>query len=660
MEGNEQPKQPDQQPQGADGDDAISSLRKQLYAKEESVELQKRQQELSTPPPIKRRALAMTEKPNLIDVVAQRSRKRRRALRIAGFIILLVAVLAGAAVATFWYRGTQQVVDNQVHLSMSVPGDVIAGQTTTYTIEYRNDSRVRWDFVELLVDLPGGMRVTSVQPELEQTGRQQYTLRVGSLAAGDSGTITISGQLVGEQGASLIARSRISFTPENFPSGSFDRSESATTTIASVPLDISIEAPNSAAEGERVPMIVRVRNNGSESFAAGKLELEVAPGVQLAVEDAAFSGGFSTIAGSWDLPVLEPLAEVERTAVLFLEGAPGERRVLTMRALVHQDNEDFVLRTVDQVFTIAASELALEQTFNDSTEDLVVRAGETVKAKVAYKNTGTTALSNAVVTVRFEGAVLDASQIDLQSGAYDPTTRTITWRSSSVPGLATIQPQQEGEITYEFAILPIDELPTDESAKNQNLIVAATIDSPNLPASGDERRVISNRRVLSVLTDLTLAADAFYDDGRLGITSTGPTPPEVGQTTTYTARLRLGSTLNDAGDIEVRAVLPDGVTYTDNVYKTVGEVEFNDRTNEILWIIPLVDGLAGRAGPGPELHVQVAITPGENVRGESLLLLQSARVTGVDLFVDQSVETVVPNDDLPSTEDAVPGAGKVE
>lgn len=658
-ERGEQPQEPNQHPK-TPSDDSISSLRKQLYAKEESPELQKRQQDLATPPPIKRRTLSPTEKTKLIDVVAERSRKRRRMLRIVGFVVLLVAILGGAAAATFWYRGTQQVVGNQVHLAMDVPSDIIAGQTTTYTIEYRNDSHVRWDFVELLIDLPGGIRVTAVDPEMEQTGRQQYTLRIGSLEAGDMGTVTISGQLIGEQGASLIARSKISFTPENFPGGKFDRSESATTTIASVPLDISIEAPNSAAEGERVPMIIRVRNNGSEPFAAGKLTLDVASGVQLAIEDDAFSPDFGTIAGSWDLPVLEPLAEAERTAVVFLEGSPGERRVLTVRSLVHQDGEDFALRTVDQVFTIAASELAVEQTFNETKEDLTISSGETVEAKIAYKNTGTTALSDAVVTVRFEGAVLDASKINLDSGAYNPTTKTITWRSASVPGLATIQPQQAGEITYKFAILPIEELPTDESAKNQNLIVTATIDSPNLPVSGDERRVISNRRVLSVLTDLTLETDAFYDDGRLGITSAGPTPPEVGQTTTYTVRLRLGSTLNDAGDIEVKAVLPDSVSYTDNVYKTVGEVDFNDRKNEILWTIPLIDGLAGRAGPGPELHVQVSITPGENVRGESLLLLQSAQVTGTDLFTDQSVETVVDGQDLPSTEDAVPGEGKVE
>lgn len=638
----------------------ISMLRKQLYAKEESVELQQRQRDLAAPAPTKRRPLAPAARPALIDVVAQRSRQRRKLLRIAALIGVFTLVVVGAASATLWYRHTQQVVPSQEHLAISVPAEVIAGQTGAYTIDYRNDSHVTWERVEIVVDLPVGLRVASIEPAMEHTGKQQTTLRLGSLAAGQSGQIHISGQLIGEQGSSVLTRATMSLTPENFPSGRFDTSQTATTRIASVPLEISIEATNNASDGERVPVVIHVRNNGSEALNGGKLNLEVASGIHLATEDDAFSPGFSAVSNAWDLPALQPLEEATRTAVLFLDGSPSERRMLTVRGIVSEAGNDFVLRSVDQVFTISASELALSQTFNDSADDLLIHAGDTVKAKVIYKNTGTIALSNAVLTVSFQGLGLDPSKIKLDSGSYNPTTQTITWRASSVPGLATIQPQQSGEIPYEFSLLPIEQFPKDDSAKNKNFVVTAVIDSPNLPVTAGQQRAISDRRVLPFVTNLMLATDAFYDDGRLGISSTGPLPPQVGQTTTYTVRFRLGSTLNDAGDVKMTAVLPDGVSYTGKTYKTVGEVEFNDRTNEITWTIPLIDGLAGRTKPGPELDVQVAITPGENLRGNSVRLLQSAQAHATDQFADQAVEATLNDQGLPTTETAVPDKGKVE
>ncbi|MEK7500118.1 MAG: hypothetical protein AAB649_05945, partial [Patescibacteria group bacterium] len=116
--------------------------------------------------------------------------------------------------------------------------------------------------------------------------------------------------------------------------------------------------------------------------------------------------------------------------------------------------------------------------------------------------------------------------------------------------------------------------------------------------------------------------------------------------------------LNAIEQTKVVIVLPDGVTYTNNSYKPAGEIEFNDRTNTIVWAIPLLEGLIGRAVPLSELNMQIAITPGANVRGKVVPFVQSIQVTGTDSFTDIPLQAGIT--DLPTTRSADAKNGDVE
>jgi hypothetical protein len=220
-------------------------------------------------------------------------------------------------------------------------------------------------------------------------------------------------------------------------------------------------------------------------------------------------------------------------------------------------------------------------------------------------------------------------------------------------------PGTEGKIAYSFNILPFAKFPLQPNGKNQQLTATASVDSPDLPKpTGQTRQVISDRFFLPVTTGVLLGMDAFYDDGRLGITSTGPVPPRVGEQTTYTLRTRIGSSLNDIENTQIVIVLPDGVSYTNQFYKTAGDIDFNARTNTMTWTIPLLEGLVGRAVPSHELNMQVAITPGGNVRGQVVPFVKSIQVRGTDSFTD--VLTQASLTEFPNTRSASPQNGDVQ
>ncbi len=641
-------------------DDGISMLRRNLYAKEESEELKKRTQELLIPKqPTVRPEATVKDHPELTNLMAEKAAQRKKLLTRSGIAIMALVVFSAGVALTFWYRSTRQVQQSQVHIEIGAPTRFTAGGTISYVVNITNKSNVDWGTVDVRFTSPSGFVYESSSPN----GRASDKIVEASLPALSSGasqTFTVSGRLVGEEGATALASAEVTISPKNFPKEKIIQSQTANTVISAIPLDISIEAGKSAAVGERVAAIIHVRNLSDTPIEGAVLKLTPAPGMQLAIEDTGFSAEFSVVDSFWRLPTIAPLDEVVRYSVLYVSGNSGDRRELEVAVMQQQKQETFTLRKIAHVVSVTSSQLTVAQSFNNNSEGkLTVAAEQRVDGVVQYKNTGTTGLTDAIVKVKFEGTGLDISTLKLNSGAYDPTTNTLTWTAASLPALKSILPGTEGKIAYSFNILPFAKFPLQPNGKNQQLTATASVDSPDLPKpTGQTRQVISDRFFLPVTTGVLLGMDAFYDDGRLGITSTGPIPPRVGEQTTYTLRTRIGSSLNDIENTQIVIVLPDGVSYTNQFYKTAGDIDFNARTNTMTWTIPLLEGLVGRAVPSHELNMQVAITPGGNVRGQVVPFVKSIQVRGTDSFTD--VLTQASLTEFPNTRSASPQNGDVQ
>lgn len=647
-------------PKKKEEESGISMLRRNLYSKEEPEELKKRTRELLTPvqPKVHPEALVKAE-PNLVNVMDIKAQRRRRILIRTGIAILALAIFAGGVWLTVWYRSTRQVAQENIGVDIASPARFTAGGMLTYTVTVTNNSNVEWGTVDVVFTTPEGFAYESSTPS-GQASQQNVAASLAALPAGSSETFAVTGRLIGEEGATALARAEVTVSPKNFPKEKVIQSQTAKTLISAIPLEVSVEAGKSAAVGERIAAIIHVRNLSNAPIEGAMLKLTPAAGMQLAIEDTGFSADFSVIDSFWRLPAIEPLDEVVRYSVLYVSGNSGDQRPLDIEVLQQQKDKVFTLRKISHVISVTSSQLTVAQTFNtDTTGKLTVAAGQRVDGVVQYKNTGSTGLTDAIVKVKFEGTGLDASTIKLNSGAYDPISNTLTWTAASVPGLKNILPGTGGQIAYSFNILPYEKFPLAPNGKNQQLIATASLDSPDLPKpTGQTRQVISDRFFLPVTTAILLGMDAFYDDGRLGITSTGPIPPKVGEQTTYTLRTRIGSSLNDLEQAKVIIVLPDGVTYTNQQYKTAGEIDFNSRTNTMVWSMPLLEGLVGRAVPPHELNIQVAITPGANVRGQVVTFVKSVVASGTDSFTDKLTQATIK--ELPTTRSADSKNGDVQ
>jgi hypothetical protein len=570
-----------------------------------------------------------------------------------------VLIFTSAIALTMWYRGTQQVSASQIGVELTAPSNFIAGGDMKYVVTVTNKSHVAWGTVNVLFTPSSSFLYKSSTPNAEVSVKDM-TVALAALPAGKSETFEVVGQLLGDQGTTVTSSVQVTVSPTKFPKEQVNNATTVSTVLSSIPLDISVEAAKTAAVGARIAAIIHIRNLGDTQIDGSVLQLTPDPGMDLATEDTGFSENFSVLDSYWKLPVIKPLGQVDLYSVLYVQGNPGDQRTLGIAVNKIQDGHTYTLRSIDHVISVASSQVGVNQVFNqDTSGTLIVGAGQNMDGVVNYKNTGTTGLTDAIVKVKFEGTGLDTSTIKLHNGAYDPTTNSITWTAASLPELQRVLPGQGGQITYSFNILPYDKFPTTGTGKNQKLIATASLDSPDLPApTGQSRQIISDRFSMPVRSGILLGADAFYDDGRTGLTSTGPLPPQVGQQTTYTVRVKVGSTLNDLKSNEVTVVLPDGVTYTNHIVKTAGQIDYNQRTNTIIWTIDPLAGLTGRTAPLQEFDMQVAITPGADKHGQEVQLVQSVDASGKDTFTGTQVTAKVT--DMPTTRTASPQNGDVQ
>ena len=432
-------------PEGED----LQLLKRKLYARDVPPDVAARTKKLSDVPARHAEVFSPTPESaapaDFTDVLNTKRQRRKKILLWSGVGLAVVLVFSAAVGATLWYRAQHQLKQEQINLTLTAPSDFTSGSEIVYTIGYTNKSQVGWQQVGIDFEAPTGFQFTSADPTAQKQG-SHYDVTVPDVPAGASGQATIKGHLIGQLNAAALAKATLTVSPSNAPKSQFSSTTVATTTIRSVPVDVAIEASSNAAPGQRLLAVIHVRNTSPDVLNNYYLQVNVPPGAQLVTDDAQFSADFSTNDSAWQLPALKALDEVTRTAVFMVDGQVGEQRTLTVDVGVTQDTTKVVQREVTQVVSIQAVALTIQQTFNGKSGDQVVNAGDQMTAVVNYQNAGTNGLRNAVVKVTVAGTGFDTSTLKLNGGAYDPTTRTITWTAATVSALAFLAPQQSGQV----------------------------------------------------------------------------------------------------------------------------------------------------------------------------------------------------------------------
>ncbi len=561
------------------------------------------------------------------------SPKKKKKLLI---ISVSVAVVFIAVAGFFIWRGFTSFDKDEVELEIKGAERVVSGEEVKYTVKYRNNTRITLENVKLIFHYPEDS-IPSNQKGLDET------INLPDLVAGQEEVTELLVRIIGLRGEKKKAWVELIYQPAGISSQYTNKAE-FTNEVISVPLILDFDIPDKLVAGQSFDFSLRYVNQAEVSFDDVQVRFEYPDGFVFE------SANLEPIEEDkvWSLGKLMAGQQGKILIRASIQGEEGEIKSFKSQLGLFKDDKFTPYTEAVGAIEISSSPLSVIQTVN-SVDSYIAQAGERLDYLIKYKNTTDIGIRNVVVTSKIQGRALDLTSLNLGGASFDGATQTITWNAGNVSDLEYLGPNQEGQLNFSVNIkssLPVN----NYNDKNFTISNSVKIDSSDIPITLKDIEIAGQSQLIAkVASQVTLQAQGYYYDDL--IANSGPIPPKIGQTTSYTIKWRLINTSNDLRSVKVTAFLPPHVKWNSKVNPGYADLKYNSQTGEVTWTIGDLPATTGVLLPVKEVAFQVAITPSMAHLGGVVELIGQSKVTGQDNFVnleltntDKSIDTSLPDD----------------
>lgn len=499
--------------------------------------------------------------------------------RTRNILIGLVAffgLLAAAAWAGFFLFQPGGFEGQRVRVAVTSAKPFVAGAPATVKVRYTNGERVALGSLEMTVTLPSGFRITSSEPAPTEGGRWV----LGILGSGQSGEITIQGDVLAGVGESLAFSAYATYIPGNFNS-EFQAVGALQSTVNDAVLSLAVSGPDKIPAGEPASYVVRYQNRGEQSFVGGAVELSLPPDYLPELVTPTPREEDKRVV----LPDLAPGAEGEITVTgSFASEASGPRSVGAVGGLL--GNGRFArYASASSTTEVVGGALVLTTVTNGIVSGGRVTFGNTLRTTLIYENRGTVDMTNVELRLVYEprpsGALLRFDTlVDENNGVR--SGNAITWTKKEIPRLAKLAPGDEGTIDVQLQLV---DAPFTLSDRAYGVDVSA---EAKVAKIGD---LVSGRVMKSAKNTLTLNSDVactiqarYFNDDEIAVGS-GPVPPKVGSATTYRIFWSIKNTLHELTNLAIRFPLAAHVRYGERTQASAGETAYSSSSSTVTWTL---------------------------------------------------------------------------
>lgn len=537
--------------------------------------------------------------------------------------------------------GNPSFSESQIELKIEGPEQIESGQEVEWNLKIVNNTKTDLNSVSVVFTYPSDSVVLNSEGKAED--KRDQTISIGSLKQGETSETKFKAFIVGDRGDVKIANARMSFKAGSLRS-SFEKSTELATTITAVPVSLTLAAAPNILPNQNVIYTLDYRNTSSQAISDVRFTAQYPDGFSvvkttpLATDsnvwlDASLNGGEAgriTIEGS----------------MAAREGETKEVSVVLERKL----GDNYIAYAKARASSIVASPLLTTFISANDSADYISHTGDTLRYTLKYKNSSNFNLSGLKVSALLEGDMLDLGSVGVPLGFFDAGTKSVIWDAGSVSQLSLLRPGQSGELKFSVRVKP--NFPSGNPG-NHFVKATAKIFSSNIPTGYDGSQISATSQVVTKIgTKASFSQFGFFNDPAYG--SLGPVPPKVGSETTITIHWQISNPGNDIKNGLIRATLPSGVSWKNNVSVGSGQPEptFNPNTSEVSWNIGNIPQGVGVGAVPYEASFQISITPNSTQVGSGVTLLRSSSFSGVDSFTNQSVTVEGPDLTTPLLVDA--------
>jgi hypothetical protein len=538
-------------------------------------------------------------------------------------------VVAIAGAAYLWIQGTSVISNRNIDVVIRGPAVVKAGSISNFNIVVTNKNRKALEAVDLIIEFPRGTTDLSGQQSLSRV-RQS----LGNINPGRSVSRTNNAVIFGGEGEVLPMKIFLEYRVIG-SNVVFEKGEKYDIAINASPLVLAIETPQEIISNQAMEVKVRVRSNAEVDLANVLLTVNYPPGFQF--QSASVSPSYDN--NTWLFNQMKTGDEKEIVIRGVLEGQADETKAF--RATTgRQDptgpkNFDLILAEDSQSMTVRRPFVALNLRVNEQTgTSFVSNAGTTVVVSLDWVNNLTSRVVDAEVEIKINGSNLDKSRVSASPGFYRSSDSMIIWNRNSLPSLREIAPGGRGTLSFRFDTLP--NVNGSQAFLNPRLDIEVKFRGLRVdPGVANEMiETVVNRSIL-FNTSYALLPQVIYSIGAFD--NTGPIPPRVDQTTTYSVVWTITNSSNNIREAVVWTTLPPYVEWAEGVSPEGEEVVYHPRTRELIWNVGSVSAASGYGVKPRELQFQLRFTPSLSQLGIEVPLTSGIVLEGVDNYTQTVV-----------------------
>lgn len=537
------------------------------------------------------------------------------------FIYFIIFLAIAIGVVGFWYYQKGSFSKEILKLEILGPEEVELAQEIEYLIKYKNNGNVRLEEPILIFEYP--------ENSLIEDGESRQEIKLDDIYPGQEKTFYFKGRLLGKEKESKTAKAWLSYMPKNLKAR-YESSTTFTTLIKSVPLTFEFDLPSKIEPDKDFRFRLNYFSSVDYPLSDLSIKLEYPEGFEF--QEAIPRGLEQEI---WEIALLNKTdgGRIEIGGKLL--GDIGEQKIFKAKLGIWHEGEFVLLKESIRAIAINKASLYVSQQINGSPQ-YIANIGDQLHYEIFFKNIGEKALENIFLVITLEGEIFDFQTLKTASGDFKSGDNSIIWDWRDMPRLRFLDSQEEGEIEFWIKLRKDLEMEKIED-KNIEIKTKVYLDQ------------VREEFITKVNSRLEIIQKGYFEDEVFG--NSGPIPPEIGETTTYTIIWQVKNHYNDVKNVKVKTTLPMNVRLTGNIFpeNQTSKFAFDFLSREIVWEIGDLEAGKGVLNPAPNIVFQVAFIPSSNQKGQIASIINETKISGEDQFTETTMESSIPsiNTNLP-------------
>ncbi|MFH0874206.1 MAG: hypothetical protein V1846_05215 [Candidatus Komeilibacteria bacterium] len=517
--------------------------------------------------------------------------KKHHPLR-SWIIFLFLVFIVGIGGLYWWNNRLPSFQGRSATLEVTGPAEALSGDTLNYKVTYTNNDQVTLTKVELDVQWPEGFYFDSASQAA--TDSFATTWKLPDVPAGQSASVEIRGQLVGDKDSQNEAVFRLNYSPQNFNSD-FTEKQSVTTHISDTKLKVELQSPDKALAGQELQLTAIVTNQTASTIANLQADFTLPPDLAVA------SSSPSLVNNSWTGPI-----DAGKSLTFIITGTLAADATRSQNWLVEfgdkQGDKLYRLQKTRKDIILINPQLQLQLAINGKNKDFTANWGDQLNYQLTVSNSSAVDVADANINVLMDSDILDWSTF---SGDGSPDNNNLTWKQVTLAAGQTV--------TYQWHI----------NIQAKSKAGRSTVDSvAKLTINGlTGWQIISPLIVASVGEGLSFSQGVYWHLAGKQIGS-GSLPPRVGKVTTYVVIWSIDNGAAKYSSVTISAIVPPDVEYVKSDSIDEGTLKYDTATGRLTWQI---DNF-GDALPPLQASFEISVTPTKDQAGQVLTLMNPASI----------------------------------